>query len=294
MNVLLFVMTMLMLLATMTYARLDSFRTSSASQAQFVGYMKNIEREYINAAAAEKYDNIHVTQKEKTDSKKEQAIAACSRISFFPLFGEKVPQKDQPIFLKTFRVMKSLINFLYGEKAFFQELYKKRSNFVEELLVQMMKAYEALPKDKKIKDVKGLANLDLKDKELQDAFYRMLKGDQDTLEQKTEANDGEPFNVKEGYLSLRDFTTMKKKDKIRVYLASPIVLMALFADESAVQAIKDRRLQLYKDVKGEVLTPQEAQVELRNFVFGVASNVDEALLNFEVSKTDPKKYWITH
>ena len=67
MNVLIFVMTMLMLLTLMTYAKLETYRSSQVFQVLLEHYMQKDERGYINLAAEDTYDGIKKVAK-KTDT----------------------------------------------------------------------------------------------------------------------------------------------------------------------------------------------------------------------------------
>src|ERR1700722_16850473 len=72
MNILLYVMTILMVLTLMTYARLESYRSSQLFQVVFEHYMRVDERALFNLDAKGQYDTISAPPKsEKTPQTKE-------------------------------------------------------------------------------------------------------------------------------------------------------------------------------------------------------------------------------
>ena len=56
MNVLLFVTSLLTILALLTYAKMDSFRYYQGIEAKFESYMQTVEQAYTNKIAADWYD----------------------------------------------------------------------------------------------------------------------------------------------------------------------------------------------------------------------------------------------
>src|SRR5271156_5047680 len=63
MNILLFVTTMIIVLTSLTYARLEVYRSSNLKQAEFNRYMEQKERSYINQTAVWWYDNSHAVKR---------------------------------------------------------------------------------------------------------------------------------------------------------------------------------------------------------------------------------------
>ena len=63
MNILIFVMSLLMMLALLTYGRLDMYRSFVVTQGEFERYMADGERNAINSAAQQWYDWTTLTTK---------------------------------------------------------------------------------------------------------------------------------------------------------------------------------------------------------------------------------------
>jgi len=78
MNVLIFVMTMLMLLSLLTYARLESYRNSQVFQIFFTYYMEKDERGYQNLAAEKLYKKIKAPGKKTSEEPSPATLPAAS------------------------------------------------------------------------------------------------------------------------------------------------------------------------------------------------------------------------
>lgn len=286
MNVLLFVMSMLMLLVMITYGRLESFRNFAFVQVQFKEYMEHNEREFINQAAIDRYQTTPATRSEKSESDKREKSKASSKLSF-NLFIDKEERDANQVQLEThLNVARSLIYYLYGDQDFYKELEAKRPNFVNEIFSALMTQSETLPKIKKVKE---LATIDLKDPELNDAFTRMLKG---AYEKPPKDQEQRPTKLQTGYYSLLDFITVGKgKLQLRVFLASRQLLMAVFGNPATVDEIVRVRYQLYRNVVNKVLDANQATEEFKT-LFGNSALpfVPEDFLDFGVSKTNPNPY----
>lgn len=185
MNILMYVMTILMLLAMITYARLETYRNNAGTQFIFTHYMQKLERAPFNAIEAEWYDTItsSAPKKERTagegQEKSRKSIprsGATSRLSFYYFVNEKGREKDQKEFLASLAMAKKLLFVLYSEQQFYKNMERERPGFLDEIFTSIMAAVDKLPDDKKITDAKELANLDLGDKKLNEVFYKMLKG----------------------------------------------------------------------------------------------------------------------
>lgn len=321
MNVLIFVSTLLMVMTIMTYARLETFRTSQGFQILFQNYMQKYERAYLNEQQEKRYNTTHIS-KDKTSEKAPKApkAKATPRIPLYYLVNKKDRDTHQAEAEQLNILLKKLMVNLYSQQPFFQELEQKRPGFLDEILVAVSKAAEALPEERKIKNAGELANLDLGDQELNEAFYKMLHGapaikldlikeiseTQDLLgiEEKKEiieengdpeiaavdAMEVEEFKSPQGYVSLLDFITTENVPKIRIYLASPIVLKSIFNDDSVVIEILKTRQELFQLItkespKGELQSTFKNQFDPRR-----DPTFDDKILDFSISKTNPKKY----
>jgi hypothetical protein len=286
MNVLLFVMSMLMMLVLMTYGRLESFRNYSFVQVQFKAYMKRSERDYLNKAAIERYHDTHATKYEQKLKKERQDSKASSKLSFYLFVNNQERIKNQASFETQLSVVRNLILFLYGGQKYFVELAERRPNYIDEIFSALMEETVEPPKITKVKE---LATVDLQDPELNEAFTRMLKGAYE--EPPAEQKEKRPLRLDQGYYSLLDFITLENKLKLRVYLASKQLLMAVYGNPALVEEILRVRYQLYRNVLKGLLEANAAAEEFKQ-QFGNAAlpDVPVDFLDFGVSKTNPKSY----
>jgi hypothetical protein len=294
MNILLFVMTFLMVLSLMSYARWQTYRSFSGFKAEFEHYMKETERGFYNARAKKWYEETPATKKEGSENS--HSSQAISRLTFYPILKR---EKDYPLFVE---LAKRLMRLLYGSQRFFKEAEEKDPNILDEILSQLTQIYQNLPKDKQITQASDLANLDLNNPELNDIFCKMLRGtprslettqlpSQETTEEETGSEakeDGEEYTSDTGYYSLLDYISMKNKPKIRVYLASRELLLAIYGDPAAVESIIQERNALYKQVADGGVKPPEATKIFQAALEGKSQF--NAILDFGVTKTNPKQY----
>lgn len=279
-------MSMLMLLVMITYGRLESFRSFAFVQVKFKEYMEHSERDFINEEAVARYNNTVATHSEKTEKEKREKNTASSKLSF-NLFVDKEERDANQEQLEThLNVARSLIFYLYGDQEFYKELEVKRPNFVNEIFSALITQSETLPKIKKEKE---LATIDLKDPDLNDAFTRMLRG---AYEEPSKGQEKRPMQLQTGYYSLLDFITVGKgKLKMRVFLASRQLLMAVFGNPAAVDEIVNMRYKLYRNVRNNVMDAKQATEEFQT-LFGNSALpfIQEEFLDFGVSKTNPNPY----
>lgn len=333
MNILPFVMIMLMLLALLTYARLETYRDSTAFQAIFKYYMQKLEREDINSREISWYELKHATGK-KTDATtgKQTKATSSSRLSLYSLLFPDDKDAVQKQLAQTTDLAKKLMIVLYANQPFFIEMEQERPGFMDEILSRIAQAAAALPDDQKFtksSKTHDLANLDLGDLQLNEVFYKMLKGtpqpdeeehrpNEDVEESQVkqlddeviEAPEGEaapkPLISSSGFPSLLDYVTIRNSTGVRVYLASRALLTAIYGDPSVADAIISFRNELYQQVNSEAMTAQEAQSELQkrfgntqapgttgtSGTGGTSGTTGTAasFFDFTVSKTNPKPY----
>lgn len=311
MNVLIFVMTMLMLLALMTYARLDSYRNSQTLQIIFKYYMENDERGYINLQAEPTYDSIKVATKSEKDKNNEPKADGSPRIGI-QLLIDKTKRDAQPKeWLQTQILLKNLIVSLYKDQPFFKSAMVERPSLPDDLIADIIRAADALPEDQKLQSAKELANLRLDDPKLDQIFYKILHGipykkiepkknedlnseAESTVE--TDQTDMAPkkgesdFESTKGYYSLLDYITTDSPPKIRIYLAPRNVLNAIFHDPNVVDAIIKQRKQLYRQALKDEDNKELSETFKTHFDNLKDSAIDTNSLSYKVSKTNPKDY----
>jgi hypothetical protein len=317
MNVLIFVMTLLMLLGAMTYARLNTFLASQTVQVIHEDYMHHIERASVNAKAEEIYDNIHVKTKEKVKEPKEEdknkpPKGGSRLIGLSLLVNKEERDKNEEDWKQTTILFKNLAKALYKDEPFFKELNETRPDFLDEMLQELAKTIDGMDKSSKPKKAADLGNIKLNDPDLDYALYLMLKGipKQKPKEKQPDApkqtehdvdpdNDApaDPKEKKEsahlpdmGYRSILDYVRLSGKQQIRVYLAPRQVLEAAFPDAATVDAILAERYRLYKLSLKKGSNVKELENEFKaNFENMKDPQLDSKILLFTVSKTRPDR-----
>lgn len=317
MNVLLFVSTMIMVMAMLTYARLETYRSFSLLQEHFNTYMVKNERGYINQTAKWWYDTSRATK--KGNSNKTKKSEGRSRLSFLFFIDKAKKETNIQIYPQIYLLAKKLMYVLYKNQPFFIEMEQQRPDILDILLNSLMVA-DNLPKEQKIKKAEDLANLDLGDPVLNIFFYKMLKGTEMTQDQKPkiepkvlsmvelefkpqeedkgeEDDEGgdtdikEEYHSPENYYSLLDYITIEDSTKIRVFLAPYGILLALFDDPILVRNIMEYRQDLFTKLTNDTLKAPEASDQFKNlFLPRVDPTFNENILDFSVTKTNPKNY----
>lgn len=307
---------MIIVITSLTYARLEVYRSSNLKQAEFNRYMDQKERSYINQTAIWWYENSRAETR-KPQSGPSAKSGARSRLSFLVFIDKNKQAQHAKEYPKMYLLAKKLIYSLYRQQPFFLEFEQTRPDIVDALLNSLMIA-DILPKEQKIKKAAELANLNLGDPVLNTFFYFVLKGSpiapeankkkeeepppplggfiHQEQEGEVEDEDGDPnpeetFKSPQGYYSLLDFITLDDATKVRVYLAPRLLLNAIFDDPAVVDSIIVLRNELYKKVASDSLSAQEASQEFKALVAPKSDpNFDETLLDFSVTKTNPKNY----
>lgn len=327
MNVLLYVMTILMLLALMTYARLEMFRDTTGMQLIFEYYMKNKEREPVNKTEVDWYYIKRASKKtapagkqNENEDKKKQAPGS-SRISFYYFVNQQGREAAMTQYSMVLPLAKRLVSALYGDAKFYQEALEKRPTLLDDLFAAIIVATDKLKDKDKLKKTEELANLDLGDSQLNEVFAKMLKGvpdfkqegnkpseeaefsaltsdeDEGVVEVKTpsasqqeQPQDKKNSPVTKGYPSLYDFITIRNTKGIRLFLASRPLLMAIYGDPAIVNSVIAFRNELHNRVRAGLNT-QEAtktfQAEIQGYRY---EGLDPSLLDFSVTKTNPGDY----
>lgn len=321
MNILLFVMTMLMLLSTLTYARVANFRSLIGLEKSFVEYMGKIEHKAISYSSEYWYNTLTVNPNSRTTPGGKRDGKAGSRLSFHLLINQVDRDKYPAAYAQTRELFKHLMVHLYGKTQFFEDMIAKRPNFLEELLNEIVSAADQIPKENKITNPNGLSNLPIHDQDLHRVLYLMLngipeiiskpgttetanvpavkfiveEGGLDTDDESDAAMESDEKHAPPGYKSIVDYTSANSTLKLRVFLASRPVLMAIYEDADLVERIIEKRQDLYNQLKrqgnSDDATKKSFEDEFRNSfsMMGHAQDYVD-ILDFTVTKTNPKKY----
>ena len=277
-------MTMLMVLAIMTYARIESFRDLNSLKSQFEWYMQESERKYPNSVNDNKYNYQNPSKRKSGNdpyAKQKDEEKACSRLPFYLFLNKAQREAKHEIYVQHVKLAKLLMTELYGDTDFFHEAQEVQPDFLDALINQLTEVSDNLPKGQTVISSADLASINLGDPVLDKAFYRMLKGTVEIDEQDEKAT----------YPSLINYVTVKNKTKVRIFLAPHDILMVIYDNPALVKEIEETRLNLYKQVKDESLTKDEATEEFqKQFGNKQREGIEEKVLDFRVTKTNPKDY----
>ncbi len=285
-----YVSTMLMLLVLMTYGRLDSYSGFGYVQSEFKNYIEKQEREFINNAAIECYNNTTATSKpgaEQTDHSKARAKLP------FNFFVDKKQRAENPLIFDEYRqITKNLIHHLYADQKFFKEAEATHNNLIDDILNALISTTDAYDEKKKLKKIKEISTVELNNHTLNQVFNKMIKGSIQKPERVEDAESNpEGEEEEKGYYPLVQFLTLDYGNyTIRVFLASPELLAVLF-DPGTVSDIIAVRKQLYNEVMKEAMTTEEATKQFQaQFQNRRLQYLSPERLDFGVSKIDPNTY----
>ena len=273
MQILLFVMTMLLLLSAITYAKMDSYRSMVLFRNGFEAYSEARTNKFERDFYEFQYDKNKMTKTGPHDqNNKAEGI---SYISLAPLLNGEDSQFTE-------QLLKDLIIHLYEKQTFYQELLKLRPELPSEIVGGLVNGVKE--RGKSFKKIEELANIDLNDPILSEAFYKMLKGF--TLPSK-----GSKETNESGYPSLTCYLSAKGSSKIRAYLAPRALLDILFNDPHTVNELMQLRVKIYQDLIAERITKIEEGNALFAETFSNKLNpqIPQDKVDFSVSKTNPNR-----
>lgn len=265
MNILPLILALILMLSILTVERMEKFKNQAVVQKEYQTFLKESERQVFN-------------QREKRLFGESQK--SLRQLTFRYVYDKKA--RDAHVNeAKQYRVlMIELMKILYGEAAFFKELERKNANFLEEMLDAIEKATEDAPK-KLIKQTRDLARLDLGDPALQEAFYHMLKGTI-SREKLKEIEEMTPHMKEKAYVSLFTYINnngVKNVPTIRIALAPPEILKAIFVNDEIVEAILVKR----QELGGKDRDSGADEAFKAEFMQKRRPGIDENLLDFKLS-----------
>lgn len=268
MNVLMFTMTMLLLIATMTYAKLTSLKMLHFSKIQFEQYIEQNERTFLNEEAKVKYDNTHITAHESTLPR--QPKTGTSKLSLAILFDADEREKDPSKLKDVIDLSKKLILNLYSKEIAIQKHLETSPDILDRFFLSLMKEFDK--RNEKIKTIEELASIDFHDEALNEFSYELFKTHTGTKD-----------------YSFLDHLTLQKQ-KTRLFLASKELLQAIFNQNSSiVSEVLEKRELLYKQAKKDKKN-EAASAEFKEFMTNLSPYLNPNLFDLSVTRTNPKNY----
>lgn len=284
---------LIMVIALITYARLDQFIPKKALETEIVNYMSSVERGWINRTSVKYYDDLHPTKKASGNGESDAASRGIGYISLMPLFEE-----DQEKLNNTRTLLRNLFNILYGNQPFVTNLIRKgaysdSTSLFNELIDAIIIAGKNRLPDDKLKTADQFMQLSVGS--LQSIFVNAINGcscfaEEPVVQAASEEDEGEGEDAQDAiprnYCSLFSFATMVKGKTLSIYLAPEEILLALYGNPQIVAEIIQTRSLAYKEYSKNP-TP-EGKAALERFK-NVQAAVDSKYLDFSVTKTDPNR-----
>lgn len=309
MNILLFIVSMMMILSIVTYARFQTFLDHNVIQKEYLRFMQIEERKQFN----EKQNSMYIRHKgnklniESIEAEPSKEIPEAgfspikrnnlnSKLNILSLLNESPLPETLKESSQTRIILLKLMDILYRNHPSFQHFYEMHHDLNELILHHLSTPSLHINTYSEELTTEKLRNIQLQDPQLQEAFYMMLKG---TMT-KEEAKKAKKIKLKlgkekeslpdEGYRSLLDFIIISKNKKpISIYLASEPLLLAIYQDSNLVYSILEKRKEIYKAIEKEKITIEGGRMELeRLFSRKHPANLDSTLFDFSVSKTVPE------
>ena len=293
MNILLYVITVIMLLTLTTYLRLENLVSTYALKKEFHQHLKQEVENQQKDAVETWYQTISYPH--TSPGVKKNSVAAKRKISWFWMLNSDALEEDTIENTKLFRQLSiHLMKMLFQQDKDFAKLLEKNPQLLEQLLHQIVEINRTLPKEKRLKKVSELAALELENPDLNQALYIMMRGYQksktkipEKIEQGPEDSLDEELllSAELTKINLLNYITEEKADKIRIFLASRELLKVIYEDDLLVNDILKTRYELFKKAKQEEDLPS-LNASFERYKQGPYAQI----LDFTVSKTNPKKY----
>lgn len=291
MNLLIFVLTLLLVISSISYQSLDNYRIQAlkrlswdyAFNQQNICQSNHIIEAYYHSL--KKDPNLTALRKPKSDLLKERETSEGSAtINFRFLVDPDYPNKYPELYPLYVKLFTRLTQVLYDQQSFFMELEKEHPQFMEELIRSLMQKNQNLPDKQKIKKIADLNQLLQTPEPLADIWHQLLRPNP-INRNSLELIWGKEAECQE--VSLLDYLGSSYKLKIRLYLAPRALLLAIYGSSRIMEDILIKRKELHRLIKNN-LDSKAATEEFKSLFSGRSDF--EPLLDFTVTKTDPNLY----
>lgn len=274
MNVLPLVFSFLALITILTYTRLSGFVVTQAVHREYEHFLKDHQEGVQSMAAFAKYEEVSSPADKKGPGSPKVKAQKCLNLS--NLFNQDEKGKE------TAYIFKNLIDTLFSEAPFYKEACFENPLIVDELIVAMQTAFSEL-KDKKSFKKGDLCTLELSNERLQYFFYKLLKDPEKTFDEEGSISE-------EATRILNEVITFKsEKQPIRLFLANPVLLKAIFQKDDVVKEIVAARKNYYNLVKKNPDRKEALSDEFRSrFSSALPPAIQLTSVNWEVSGTMPE------
>lgn len=275
---------LIMVIALITYSRLDLFLPRKGLEQEMTQFMSVKERDWMNRTSKIYYDMMHPEKKTNNTptnpAEGPRAQSATGMISLRPLFEERSQIQEN-----TKIVLRNLMTTLYQNQPFvINELkkggYPDASTMFSELIEAIIQAGAAMPVEERPTNQSQLISLQLGAH--QPLFTNIVNGCSCSTREGEADEEGEETVVPRNYCSLFSFANMKPYKNISIYLAPEQILESLYGNRQVVEEILNVRKQAHREFD------KDRPVELEQFK-AVPAAIDAQYLDFRVTGTDPNK-----
>lgn len=305
MNLLIFVMALLMVLASITYSSLHTFFRNEVQSFEWqdrirvVAYSKYndslrfcpITSKSITKTSKAIPVDAETEQEKKTPSApKETGRGTLPAQFLLNASYRKIHENEFPQFQELF---KTLIRILYSDQPFYKRMQEERPNFLDEMIREIVDISERGKHP--ISKLDDLMFEKWGDPDLKHAFSYMLKATPIYRRPKREfiewgnldQEENESSYPIDGIYSLNFFMHSNNKDKIRLWLAPKVVLYALYKDFELVDLLVQDRYEQYKALNRGLYEKQQIQKHMEENYKG--KSPFDSFIDFTVTKTLPPK-----
>ncbi len=270
MNILPLILALVLMLSILTVERLEKFKNQTIVQVEYHTFLQENERQVFNL----RQERLHkISQRDHR------------QLGFRFFVDKTLREKNENIAKQNRLIVIEFLKILYGEANFFKELEEKRANFLEEMLDAIEQAAQEAP-EKLINRIEDIARLKLEDSELQEAFYKMLKGTLPRERLKELQTQSLKSQIKgKAYPPLLTYIHYNDKQIIDIQYAPKELLKAIFIKDDIVEAIVVRRNELAKskDAGAKVTFENEFKEKRR-------AGIDDTMLDFKISTSEKTDY----
>ena len=287
-----------MVIAIITYSRLDLFLPKKALEHEIVSFMSRSERLWMNNTSIDYYKKLRPeTRASNNPAAPRSNGTGTAYISLRPLFGE-----NQEQMANTKAILKSLLTVLYARQPFVtNEIKKGAYPDAESLFAELIDAIIQAGTNVALAsgNNQGVMTEDqfvrLQLGPLQSVFVNVINGcscakdlpnndlQDDDDEDESESSEG---IVPRYYCSLFSFANLGIYKPLSIYLTAEEVLMALYGNLSIVDEIIKVRTAAHKEYQKN--KSPEAKAALERFKT-VPAVIDSKYLDYNVSTTTPNR-----
>lgn len=229
----------------------------------------------------------HPDDSEEDQKKKERLFSA---LNIAPLFWDENPSLHDGKGKACFELLKSLMTILYEDQEFFQHAKEMQPDIEDTFVLSLISGAKEYRKNHRQKiSVPTFADFDLGEEVFKEIRRKVIGGTKSRREEATKI---------QGYYCLDDFITMNKNPHIvSLWIAPRPILLAIFANEEAVNEVIAFRKDLHPEIlkekrsidgkKKENSTFQTQTTNFRNRFKEMIPTYLQGYINFDVSTTNP-------